>query len=258
MNVPPLGFTLQDSAQPIPNLNTNLLVGNTAEVTCNYPLLPMDFVNISMISSLLGGDHNQSFSIAQAAPSLVAQIPRTRVEPNEGNSVRLRVSIRRNGISQVAPEATVTINKRPIVTPPPITLWDFDDNTFQGWVPQGRYIGGRLCVINGQVTADVSDSVSGSSHIITRPVTVTAGQRYRCSFEAHTDLPVADGSRLHMTMNGLKIGVTAAVVPGFVLLGSGEFTAPVTGTVHLGIFNETVPNGRHQLFIDRIQFSPIT
>lgn len=258
MDAPPLGFTLQDSAQPIPNLNTNLLVGDTAEVTCNYPLLPMDFVNIYMLSPLLGGDHNQSFSIKHAAPSLVAQIPKSRVETNEGSSVRLRVNIRRNGGSLVAPDAIVTINKRPIVTPPPTTLWNFDDNTFQGWVPQGSYIGGKLRVINGQVTADVSNSVSGSSHIITRTVPVIAGQRYRCSCEVHTDLPVADGSRLHMTMNGLKIGVTAAVVPGSVLSGSGEFTAPVTGTVHLGIFNEAVPNGRHQLFIDQIQISPIT
>ncbi|OAE13118.1 hypothetical protein AZH11_09095 [Pseudomonas simiae] len=254
MNVPPLGFTLQDSAQPIPNLNTNLLVGNYAEVRCDFPLLPMDFVNINVISNILGGDHNQSFSIGQASPSLTALIPRERVEANEGNSVRLRVSIRRNGVSTPANDATVTINRRPVVTPTPDTVWDFNDGTLQGWVPQGSYVG-LLRVINNEVVVNLPNSVPGASHIITRSVPVIAGRTYNCIFNARTDLPAADGSRVYMTMNGKSIGRAAALLPGFTLLGSGTFIAPITGSVHLGIFNEAVPTGIHQFALDNVSIT---
>lgn len=255
MNIPPLGFTLQDSAQPIPNLNTNVLVGSAAEVTCNFALLPMDFININMISNLLGGDHNQSFSISQGSPSLVALIPRDRVEANEGNTLRLRLTVRRNGISTPAPDASVTINRHPVVTPSPGTVWDFNDGTIQGWVPQGRYIGGGVKVINQRVVAELTNSQPGSSHIITRPVQVIAGRTYNCSYSASTDLPSADGSRLRMTMNGSAIGPTAAVLPGFASLGTGTFIAPLTGVVHLGIFNEAVPSGVHRLSLDDIRLT---
>ncbi|NVZ70100.1 hypothetical protein [Pseudomonas costantinii] len=255
MNIPPLGFTRQDSAQPIPNLDTNLLVGNTAEVRCNFPLLAMDFVNISMISNLLGGDHNQSFSIAQGSPSLVALIPRDRVEANEGNSVRLRLTVRRNGVSTPAPDATVTINRGIIVVPPnPTTVWDFNDGTFQGWVAQGSYIGGLLHIIGARVIIDLLNSQPGRSHIISRAVPVIAGRTYDCSFDVTGSNPV-DGSTLFMTMNGARIGPNVQNITPTQQTGTGSFTATTTGDVRLGIFNDTVPQGRHTLSLGNIRMT---
>ncbi|MPQ86145.1 hypothetical protein F0170_20415 [Pseudomonas sp. MAFF 730085] len=255
MNVPALGFTLQDSALPIPNLNTSLLTGNSAEVMCSFPLLPMDFVNINMISNVLGGDHNQSFSIAQGVPSLIAQIPRERVEANEGNSVRLRVSIRRSGVSLSAPDATVTINRRPIVIPPtPDVVWDFKDGTFQGWVAQGSYTGGVLRIVGGRVVADVPDSQLAKSHIITRTILVTAGRTYDFAFDASAGDP-ADGSMVFLTINGSRIGATVQNINLTQQSGSGSFVATMTGNVTLGLFNDAVPLGRHRLSLGNISMT---
>ncbi|MGE1153916.1 hypothetical protein [Pseudomonas kitaguniensis] len=254
MTVPALGFTLQDSALPIPNLNTSLLTGNYAEATCSFPLLPMDFVNINMISDVLGGDHNQSFSNALSAPSLIALIPRERVEANTGNSVRLRVSIRRSGVSLTAPDATVTINRRPIVTPNPTTVWDFSDGTFQGWVPQGQYVGGLLRVVNENVVVDLLDSEPGRSHIITRAIPVIAGRTYDCLLAARSDLPTPDGSILYMTINGVKFSRSAPIpTPDVKAVLIADFVAPLTGDAHLGILNDAVPRGIHKLFLEEIR-----
>lgn len=119
LTIPTLGFKLQDTAQPIPNLNTNLLVGNYAELTSAIPVLRADFINVNMSSSITGGVYNQSFEVGADAPSLNISIPRVFVEANIGNYVQLLLRISRNRVISSAPTATVSINKGPVVVPPP-------------------------------------------------------------------------------------------------------------------------------------------
>ena len=255
MNIPPLKFILQDSAQPIPNLDTKLLTGNFAELMSAIAVEPLDFVNVNMSSSVTGGSYNLSFEVGANATALQILIPSSFVVANSGKTVRLLLRIRRTGMIYSAPDATVFIDGSVIVVPTPGTKWDFDDGTLQGWVPQGTYIGGVVKVINQRVVVDLPNSTSIKSHIITRSVPVIAGRTYRCSYQATTDLPAADGSRLHMTINGVSIGGTSAVIPNFILLGDGTFTAQSTGIVHLGIFNEKPSTGPHRLFVDNIEMT---
>ena len=256
MNIPPLKFILQDSAQPIPNLDTKLLTGNFAELMSAIAVEPLDFVNVNMSSSVPGGSYNLSFEVGANAAALQILIPSSFVVANSGKTVRLLLRIRRAGMIYSAPDATVFIDGSVIVVPNPGTKkWDFDDGTLQGWVPQGTYIGGVVKVINQRVVVDLPNSTSIKSHVITRSVPVIAGRTYHCSYLATTDLPTRDGSRLHMTINGVPIGHDSAVIPNLILLGDGTFTAQSTGNVHLGIFNEKTSTGPHRLFVDNIQMT---
>ncbi|GAB5342709.1 MULTISPECIES: carbohydrate binding domain-containing protein [Pseudomonas] len=255
LTIPTLGFKLQDTAQPIPNLNTNLLVGNYAELTSAIPVLRADFINVNMSSSITGGVYNQSFEVGADAPSLNISIPRAFVEANIGNYVQLLLRISRNRVISSAPTATVSINKGPVVVPPtPTTVWDFSDGTFQGWVPQGPYVGGLLRISNGSVVADIPNSQATSAHIISRAVPVIAGRTYDCSFEVIGGMATSDGSTLYMTINGSRIGTDVQnITSAQRQTGTGTFTAPLTGDVRLGIFNAKVPNGIHRLSLGNIR-----
>ncbi|MFB3304336.1 hypothetical protein [Pseudomonas sp. AMR01] len=254
ITVQPLRFAKQDSATPTPNFNTSQEPGDFVELTSNTPLLKEDFVVAVMsstVTGVTGGQFNQSFEVGADSPSLQLFIPKKHVVANSDKAVQLQLRITRQKVSSSAPNAIVTINKGVVVVPTPGTSWDFS-NGFQGWVPQGRYIGGAVKIDNGRVLAELTNSPPGGSHIITRSVDVVAGRTYRCAYQASTDLTVADGSRLHMTINGLRIGPIAAVNPGFTIFGTGEYVASNTETVKMGIFIEGVTGRIHRLFLDNI------
>ncbi|OPA99397.1 hypothetical protein BFW87_04015 [Pseudomonas fluorescens] len=258
ITVPALRFLQQDSAVPTPNLDTSLVPGEFTELVSSVALQKEDFVVATMSSTVpgvIGGQFNQSFEVNADSASLQVFIPKKFVKANSGKAVLLQLRITRQKVISVAPSVIVNIDQGVIVVPPPGITWDFNDGTRQGWVPQGSYIGGVLKVISQRVVVDLTNSKAGSSHIMSIAVPVVAGRTYRCGYLAGTDLLTADGSRLRMTMNGNPIGRTSPVAPDFLLLGSGTFTAPITGTVHLGIFNEAVPNGVHSLYLDNISMT---
>lgn len=253
ITVPALRFLQQDSAVPTPNLNTSLVLGDFAELVSNVALLKEDFVVATMSSTLpgvIGGQFNQSFEVDADSASLQVFIPKKFVKANSGKAVLLQLRITRQKVISVAPSVVVNIDQGVIVVPTPGTRWTFDTD-LEGWVPQGSYTGGIVHVRNQRVEIDLLNSQAGRSHVITRSVAVTIGRRYQCSFGASSDLPSADGSRVGLTVDGAPIGSSSAVLPGRILLGSGTFTA-TRDRVVLGIFNESVPQGRHQLFLDNI------
>ncbi len=249
--LPPPRFIDQDSASPIPNFNTNSIVGASARLMFDLPVERADRIYLTLSSTVLGGEYNQSFDVAQDAPRQELLIPRGFVEASAGTIVSLLLQRRRGRLIIPAPTARVSINSRPIVVPAPSTDWNFDDGTFQGWVPQGNYVGGVVRARNQRLEIDLFNSQPGRSHVITRSVAVTIGRRYLYSVSASTGLPSTDGSRLGLTVDGAPIGVSSEVPPGFIVGLRADFTA-TSDRVFLGIFNESVPLGRHQLFLDNI------
>ena len=250
-------FNEQDSATPIPNLNTLRIVGDTAKLTLDFPVETGDMIYLTLSSSVIGGEHNQSFVVAQNAPSREILIPKTFVEASDGTVVSLLLQLRRARVITAALTARVRINSLPIIVPPPTIVWDFSDGTFQGWVAQGPYVGGSLYVINSSVVVDISNSRATSAHIITRPVPVIAGRTYDCSFVVMGGAAISDGSTLYMTMNGTRIGPNLQnITQTQTQTGTGTFTATTTGDVRLGIFNAAVPNGVHRLSLGNIRMTP--
>lgn len=258
LNIPPPKFNQQDSVVPIPNLNTLLILGDSAKLTLDFPVQAGDMIYLTLSSSVLGGEYNQSFAVAQNAPRREILIPKTFVEASTGTVVNLRLQIRRAQIISAAPTARVSINSLPIIVPTPPTVWDFSDGTFQGWVPQGPYVGGLLYVLNSSVVVDVPNSQATRSHIITRAVQMMAGRTYDFSFDVIGGGPTSDGSSLYMTMNGLRISTVNVqnITQASPQTGRATFTASATTTNgRLGIFNEAVPSGVHRLSLGNIRMT---
>ncbi|CRM96334.1 hypothetical protein [Pseudomonas sp. 22 E 5] len=252
--IPAPRFVEQDSTQPIPNLDPARLSGDVAILRLDFPMQPADYFYLSLNSTVLGGTHNQSFNIAHSTASLRILIPTNIVIASAGTEVQLRARILRGGLYSTAGEARVNIGRLPIVVPPDQS-WDFSDGTFQGWVAQGVYVS-RLSVIGSRVVVNQFNNQATSSHIITRAVPVTAGRTYNCSFEVTGSTAVSDGSTLHMTINGSRIGPdVTTITDARRQIGTGTFTAATTGTVRLGIFNATVPSGQHGLSLGPLQMS---
>lgn len=256
LDIPALKFILQDRRQPIPNLDTRLIVGDVVELLCDFAVQRLDFINVSMSSRIVGGYYNLGFQVGTDAPSLKIYLPKDVVIANSGNNVQLLLRIRRD-MSYSAPDATVSIDAGGIVVPIPGTVWDFADGTFQGWVPPTIYAGGKLYVVNGSVVVDLPNSQVTRAHIITRPVSVIAGRTYDVSFEAMGGTAAGDGSTLYLAVNGRRIGDKVQnITNASKQTGTGTFTASSTGTVHLGIFNENIPRTNNLLFLGNIRMTP--
>lgn len=257
LTIPAPTFNEQDAVRPIPNLDPARLTSEYTRLTFNFPVLAGDFFILALNSSVLGGTYNQSFNVALDAPSLAILIPTRFVTVSAGTTVSLLARLQRGGITSYAPNASVNIGRLPIiVVPTPTIRWDFNNDAFQGWVPQGIYVGGLLQVTNAHVVVNLPNAVPGVSHIITRPVPVIAGRTYDCSFEVSGNLPSLDNSTVCLTMNGGSIGPDVTRhAQGVIQTGTGTFIAPITGDVRLGILNKTVPAGPHGLLLDNIQMT---
>lgn len=248
-------FNEQDSVRPIPNLDTSKLADEYTRLTFNYPVMTGDLFIMNLNSSVNGGTYNLSFYIAQNTNTLAFLIPTSFIKVSAGTTVELRARLMRGFTAMYARVGLVNINRLPIVVPPPTTKWDFDDGTFMGWVSQGSYVGGLLHITNQAVAIDVTDSLPGKSHIITRAVPVIAGRTYDCHFTVSGN--TQDTSVLYMTNNGLRIGPDVRnFQTGSPQIGDGTFTATTTGDVRLGIFNDAIPNGLHRLSLDSIVMTP--
>ncbi len=257
LTIPPLRFVLQDNALPIPNLQTKLLIGKTVEMTCAFAIKTGDLIVANVIGEN-GRTYNLSYEAEEDEAELNFPILKSFITRKSGTNVFLLLRIRRGSRDvYFAPTSTVSIDAGVIVVPLPGTVWDFADGTFQGWVPQSVYAGGALHVVNGSVVVDLPSSQVTRAHIITRPVSVIAGRTYDFSFDVFGGTPAGDGSTLYLTINGSRIGANVQnITNASTQTGTGTFTAGSTGTVHLGIFNETIPGKDNLLFLGNIRMTP--
>jgi hypothetical protein len=256
LTIPPLRFVLQDNALPIPNLSTRLLIGNAVELFCPFAVKQGDFVNANLIGER-GRTYNLSFEVEKDEAGLNFLTHRSIIVGKSGTNVVLILRVRRGSDVYFAPNATVSIDAGGIVVPVPGTVWDFADGTFQGWVPQSVYAGRVLHIVNGSVVVDLPSSQVTKAHIITQPVSVIAGRIYDVSFDVLGGTAAGDGSTLYLTVDGSRIGANVQnITNASTQTGTGTFTASSTGTVHLGIFNETIPSRNHLLFLGNIRMAP--
>ncbi|MGL5996243.1 MAG: hypothetical protein ACRC1I_06925, partial [Pseudomonas proteolytica] len=132
--------------------------------------------------------------------------------------------------------------------------WDFNDNTFQGWSPQGNYANGNLAVGNGYVSSYTQGYLNFSGPVMTCTIQVHANSSYDLGFSVTAISNTGYfGSSLYLTLNGAAIGSAVDTQNQIVWRnGTGFFTSSVTGSVTLGLNNQVVDDRGNDFAIDNI------
>ncbi|QSB37560.1 hypothetical protein JTY93_14380 [Pseudomonas hygromyciniae] len=148
------------------------------------------------------------------------------------------------------PTTTYAVAQRPKLS----LYWDFNDNTFQGWVPQGGYAQGQLAVGDGTVSTYTGGGHNFYGLVMTRVISVFAGSTYDVGFSVTAISNTgANGTILQLVVNGAGIGDSVNTHNQVVWrTGSGVFTASTTGSVTLGLFNHIGAQGGNDFAIDNI------
>jgi hypothetical protein len=135
-----------------------------------------------------------------------------------------------------------------------LTIWNFDDNTFQGWTAQGPYQGGDLHVAGGVVHASTNSSANFSGLVMTIVVYLVAGRTYNFSFQVAARGAGSSGTILQLTINNAAIGASVDTQNqvGVWKTGFGVFTATATGGVTLGLWNHVASAAGNDFMIDNI------
>ena len=132
--------------------------------------------------------------------------------------------------------------------------WDFNDNTFQGWAPQGGYAQGQLSVGEGIVSTHTGGGYNFSGLVMTHVIPVLAGRTYDVGFSVTAISNTGRyGTILQLVVNGNAIGDSVDTQNQVVWrTGSGVYIATVTGNVILGIFNHVAHQGGNDFALDNI------
>ena len=149
-----------------------------------------------------------------------------------------------------------TINRRVKLS----MTWDFNDNTFQGWVPQGSYTDGELWVSDGVVMSGTDRARNYAGTVMAHVVQVVANQTYDVSFYVaalSTGPGNFYGTILNLTVNGAAIGagVDTQNQVNVWKHGTGVYTATTTGAVTLGLFNSVSERQGNDFKIDNISIT---
>ncbi|RON51919.1 carbohydrate binding domain-containing protein [Pseudomonas frederiksbergensis] len=136
-----------------------------------------------------------------------------------------------------------------------LIVWDFNNNSFQGWTPQGLYAGGDLHLVNGQVHADTNGSGSFGGPVMTIVIRLEAGRTYDFSFQLAARGGGRASTRLALTINGYGIGPVVDTLNQVNVwkTGTGVYTAPSTADVTLGLWNEVGDGAGNDFMIDNIR-----
>lgn len=233
-------------------------VATNASMLLPFAFLANDIVTVIWNGTGLNGSVEQAFTLLADANPLHIDVPKRLIEASLNGRVTISYSlVRGTRPIRYSNLLRISVNQATIIVTPGTSQWDFTDNTFQGWVPQGPYVGGLLHVLNGFIEVDVNNVRTEQAHVLSRSVPVVAGRTYTFSFNVIGRTPTDDGSRLQMSMNGTFFGnVVQRIVQGSVQTGAGTFTANITGDVKIGIFNHAVPQGVNKFALDDFQLSP--
>ncbi|KAE9643251.1 hypothetical protein [Pseudomonas sp. PB106] len=131
--------------------------------------------------------------------------------------------------------------------------WDFNDQTFQGWIPQGSYRK-DLHVSGGVVHAFTNSSFGFSGQVMTCAIELEAGRTYDFGFSlsARTGNG-AFGTVLQLTINGTAIGPAVDTNRQVKWkLGTGTYTATSTGTFTLGLSNQVFSGDGNDFMVDNV------
>ncbi|MBF6031449.1 hypothetical protein ICY20_27190, partial [Pseudomonas sp. P115] len=142
-----------------------------------------------------------------------------------------------------------------IANQPKVSItWDFNDNTFQGWLPQGGYaVDNDLNVAGGVVRAFTNGGREFYGPVMICPVQVVAGRTYDFGFSARARGPGTNSSILALIINGVPIGNYVDTRNEFAWkYGSGVFTATATQGVILGIYSYVSSGAGNDFDIDDI------
>lgn len=249
--VPPAPAIAQVNASGMLNLD---LLTTHASLTVPFAFRAGDIVTFIWNGTGAGGSVEQRFTLLADANPLRVDVPKPLIEASRNGRVNISYSLVRGTrpirYSNLLP---ISVNQVAIITPGTVQ-WSFTSNTFEGWVPQGPYVGQLLHVINGVIEVDVNNVRAAQAHVLSRAVPVVAGRVYTFSFKVIGRAPTDDGSRLQTTVNGAFVGsVVQNIILGREQTGTGTFTASITGDVKIGIFNHAVPMGLNRFALDDLQ-----
>ncbi|QDH65380.1 hypothetical protein [Pseudomonas azotoformans] len=140
--------------------------------------------------------------------------------------------------------------------PPKLSqVWDFNDNTFQGWSLAPAYTSDSSAV-EGVLKFHTDHNRNYSGLVISRTINLVQGVIYDFGFSTirfiHGD-PGLIHAKLNLVINDRSIGAVVDVdSPDYWLKGTGSYTAITTGAVTLGIWNSTSYYIGNDFYLDDI------
>ena len=153
------------------------------------------------------------------------------------------------------------------VTKKPISILDFENNTFQGWTLAGEYAKSNsstsIVKINGRGyvlktgTAGSADNYSGE--VIYHDIVVEKGKTYDFSFSAARVVSdTTNYAALGMTVNGQTVINNSLISSTGFIIRSGSWTAEEDGTVRIAVTNNTSNHSGNDFYLDNIVVSERT
>ncbi|WP_455922870.1 hypothetical protein [Pseudomonas putida] len=138
------------------------------------------------------------------------------------------------------------------------TDWTFSDGTFQGWAPNGAYLGDISVQWSPYgfyyLVAATPGYADYSGVVISRVVFVERGRTYRFVFQTQQvdSGPLNNLTRLCVVVDNSRVG--DYLIPPFTGRGlvTGLYTATSTGSITLGTWNSQASGGDNDFYITRI------
>jgi hypothetical protein len=151
------------------------------------------------------------------------------------------------GNNLISDARNLTVRRKLAIT------WDFDDNTFQGWAPQGAYRG--ELVANGGAIKTFTDKSSDYSGLVMKiMISVVSGVTYDFGFSVVARSLGTYSTVLDLRINNVVIGakVDTGRAKDVWKTGAGVYTALSTENVTLGLWNYTPSGHGNDFDIDNI------
>jgi hypothetical protein len=136
-------------------------------------------------------------------------------------------------------------------------IWDFDDNTLQGWNSSGSYAqGDNLRVADGHILSYTVGPGMGNvfaGEVMWTEIQVTAGQTYSVSFDKGNLSSTENFAAISMLINGVAV-IGQSTATG---TRTGTYTATTSGNVRISFNNGTAATSGNDFSLDNITMKPV-
>ncbi|WP_282373734.1 carbohydrate binding domain-containing protein, partial [Pseudomonas sp. PS02290] len=148
-------------------------------------------------------------------------------------------------------------NERRFTIIPTLTIWNFDDNTFQGWTPQGPYVQ-NLTPREGSLYCGTPGGFNWSGNVISRTINLLAGKTYSFEFSALRVYSGPTRPQFILLINNSRIGPWLEMPnKDQWYIGNGSFHSTDDTQVTLSIWNDNSSSDGNDFRIDYVSMRQV-